>query len=53
MTQHRQIEFPQVDLPLREDVSRLGRLIGEMLIDQVGADLLTRVEAVRGLSIRR
>jgi phosphoenolpyruvate carboxylase len=53
MTQHRQIDFPPVDQPLREDVSRLGTLIGAMLVDQVGPELLTRVEAVRALSIRR
>lgn len=53
MTQLRQIEFPAVDQPLREDVSRLGQLIGEMLIDQVDEASFRRVEAVRGLAIRR
>lgn len=53
MTQLRQIAFPAVDQPLREDVSRLGQLIGEMLIDQVDEASFRRVEAVRGLAIRR
>lgn len=53
MSQLREIVFPEVDQPLRADVSRLGQLIGAMLVDQEGPELLNRVEAVRGLAIRR
>jgi phosphoenolpyruvate carboxylase len=49
----RQVDFAPVDAPLREDVSRLGQLIGEVLIDQEGTALLQRVERVRKLAIAR
>ena len=51
--QPRQVEFAAVDAPLREDVSRLGQLIGEVLVDQDGLALLARVERVRKLAIAR
>ena len=49
----RDIEFPATDEPLREDVNRLGALVGEVLADQLGADFLAEVEAVRTCAIRR
>ncbi|MFA5684966.1 MAG: phosphoenolpyruvate carboxylase [Lysobacteraceae bacterium] len=49
----REIEFPAVDQPLREDVNRLGGLVGEMLAEQAGADFLARVEALRRAAILR
>ena len=51
--QPRQVEFAPMDAPLREDVSRLGQLIGEVLVDQDGPALLARVERVRKLAIAR
>jgi len=49
----RKIDLPEKDLPLRADVSLLGSLVGEMLVDQHGPDLLERVERVRKASIRQ
>jgi len=53
MTDIRQIEIPEKDLPLRSDVSLLGSLVGDVLVDQHGQQLLDRVEAVRKASIRQ
>jgi len=51
MIEIRPIELPEKDLPLRADVSLLGSLIGQMLVEQHGAGLLERVEAVRKAAI--
>ncbi len=53
MTEIRPIDLPEKDLPLRADVSLLGRLVGEMLVEQHGAGLLEQVEAVRKAAILR
>ena len=53
MSDIRTVEIPAKDLPLRADVSLLGSLVGEVLVDQHGPDLLERVEAVRKASISR
>ncbi len=49
----RTVEFPEKDIPLREDVSALGALVGEMLSEQVSEEFLTEVEAVRKAAISR
>ncbi|MCJ7814451.1 MAG: phosphoenolpyruvate carboxylase, partial [Xanthomonadales bacterium] len=53
MTDIRRIDIPSKDLPLRADVSLLGSLVGAMLVDQHGQDLLDRVERVRKAAIRQ
>jgi phosphoenolpyruvate carboxylase len=54
MTPHRlrEIEFLPHDAPLREDVRRLGALVGEMLTEQLGPEFFSRVELVRTTAIR-
>ncbi|MFC4728344.1 phosphoenolpyruvate carboxylase [Coralloluteibacterium thermophilus] len=49
----REIDLPDTDRPLREDVNRLGALVGEILAEQVGPDFLDEVEALRVAAIRR
>lgn len=49
----RDVEFPPSDAGLRDDVRRLGALVGELLEEQVGPAFLAEVEAIRGSAIRR
>lgn len=49
----RDIDLPPTDDLLREDVKRLGALVGEILAEQVSPDFLAEVEALRVASIRR
>jgi len=49
----RHIELPEKDQPLRADVSLLGTLVGQVLVDQHGPELLDCVEAVRKAAIRQ
>ena len=51
MNQLRELEFLPSDAPLREDVSRLGRAVGEMLREQEGSDFLATVEHLRTTAI--
>lgn len=53
MSQLREVQFAPIDAPLREDVSRLGHLIGEVLVDQEGPHLLELLETIRKLAIAR
>jgi phosphoenolpyruvate carboxylase len=53
MDENREAEFLPPDDPLREDVSRLGAMVGRMLAEQGGATLYQRVEQVRTAAIRR
>lgn len=41
------------DAPLREDVSRIGAMVGQMLAEQRGEAFFEKVEAVRTSAIRR
>ncbi|UXI68199.1 phosphoenolpyruvate carboxylase [Tahibacter amnicola] len=49
----RAVDFPKVDQPLREDVKRIGALVGEILADQLGPEFLAEVERVRAAAIGR
>ena len=53
MRKLRAIEFPPTDDPLREDVRRLGELVGQVLVDQAGEAFLAHVERTRTAAIRR
>ncbi|KAF1694273.1 phosphoenolpyruvate carboxylase [Pseudoxanthomonas koreensis] len=53
MNAPRQLEFAPPDLPLRDDVRRLGALVGEMLAEQVSPAFLEEVERVRTTAIAR
>ncbi len=43
---------PDPDLPLREDIRLLGRLLGDTLREQEGAQMFDRVENIRQTAIR-
>jgi phosphoenolpyruvate carboxylase len=49
----RDIDLPPTDTLLREDVKRLGALVGEILAEQVGPEFLREVETLRVAAIRR
>ena len=49
----RDIDLPPTDALLREDVKRLGALVGEILAEQVSPAFLGDVEALRVAAIRR
>lgn len=49
----RDIDLPATDDLLREDVKRLGALVGEILAEQVSPGFLDEVETLRIASIRR
>ena len=53
MNSPRSLEFAPPDVPLREDVRRLGTLVGEMLAEQVSPEFLAHVERVRTTAIAR
>ena len=44
MNEFRSIDFPEKDRPLRDDVSVLGQMLGEVLLEQHGPELLEQVE---------
>jgi len=48
-----QLEFAAPDVPLREDVRRLGALVGDVLAEQVSPAFLDEVEQVRTTAIGR
>ncbi len=49
----RSVHFPAKDAPLRDDVRRLGALVGAVIREQAGTALFERVERVRMAAIRR
>jgi phosphoenolpyruvate carboxylase len=49
----RDLDFPATDLALREDVGRLGALVGDILAEQVGPAFLAEVERIRKAAIAR
>ena len=49
----RDVDLPPTDALLREDVKRLGALVGEILAEQVSPGFLGEVEALRIAAIRR
>ncbi|HEV2620483.1 MAG TPA: phosphoenolpyruvate carboxylase [Frateuria sp.] len=53
MEASRDADYLPHDGPLREDVGKLGRLVGRMLAEQGGEAFFERVEAVRQAAIRR
>jgi phosphoenolpyruvate carboxylase len=53
MPEIRRIDIPRKERPLRADVSVLGTLLGEVLAEQHGPELLEVVETVRKAAIRQ
>ncbi len=51
--QRRETEFGAHEQGLRDDVRRLGRLVGELLVEQQGQAFYERVESTRSTAIRR
>lgn len=49
----REVEFPEADQGLKDDVRRLGALVGEMLAEQHGVEFLAEIERLRIGAIRR
>src|SRR5437773_2632441 len=47
----RERDVQQLDDPLRSSVSMLGRVLGEVLVEQGGPELLDKVEEIRKQSI--
>lgn len=48
-----ELDFPEKDAGLRADIRVLGDLLGDLLAEQGGGELLDRVEAARRLAIER
>jgi phosphoenolpyruvate carboxylase len=46
------VDTPSIDLPLREDVRLLGRILGETLLKQEGEESFRLVENVRRAAVR-
>ena len=53
MATTREAAFEPTDPALREDVRRLGSLVGELLVEQAGQAFYERVESARAEAIRR
>src|SRR6266853_4959855 len=46
------IEVPEKDLPLRDDIRLLGRILGDTVREQEGEEVFGLVEQIRQASIR-
>ncbi|MET0225656.1 MAG: phosphoenolpyruvate carboxylase, partial [Dokdonella sp.] len=53
MQERRDADFGPNDQGLRDDVRRLGRLVGELLVEQNGEAFYQRVESARAAAIQR
>ncbi len=53
MSEIRSVDIPEKDRPLRDDISMLGQMLGEILVEQHGPELLAQVEQVRRAAILR
>ncbi|HEU4663066.1 MAG TPA: phosphoenolpyruvate carboxylase, partial [Dokdonella sp.] len=53
MATTREAAFEPTHPALREDVRRLGRLVGELLVEQAGQAFYERVESARAEAVRR
>jgi len=49
----RSIDLPETDQPLRDDVNRVGSLVGEIIAEQEGPAFLDEVERIRIAAIAR
>ncbi|HUD40925.1 MAG TPA: phosphoenolpyruvate carboxylase [Dokdonella sp.] len=49
----RSIDLPETDQPLREDVNRVGSLVGEIIAEQEGEAFFEEVERIRIAAIAR
>jgi phosphoenolpyruvate carboxylase len=52
MKDYRRVDIPEKERPLRADVNLLGTLLGDLLAEQHGHDVLERVETIRRAAIR-
>jgi phosphoenolpyruvate carboxylase len=52
LNKRREIDFLPSDGPLREDVRRLGALVGDLLAEQLGHAFFAKVESIRTAAIR-
>ncbi|WP_300622038.1 phosphoenolpyruvate carboxylase, partial [Dokdonella sp.] len=53
MQERRETGFEPEEQGLRDDVRRLGRLVGELLVEQQGDAFFERIESARHAAIRR
>ena len=53
MQERRDADFGPNEQGLRDDVRRLGRLVGELLVEQHGEAFFARVESARNAAISR
>ena len=52
MKDYRRVDIPEKERPLRADVNLLGALLGDLLAEQHGPEVLERVETIRRAAIR-
>jgi phosphoenolpyruvate carboxylase len=52
LNKRRDIDFLPSDGPLREDVRRLGAMVGDLLAEQLGHAFFAKVESIRTAAIR-